>query len=203
MPADFITLAEETGTMVEMGEKIIYLACSQLAEWLRQGKNVPMLSINISPSQFNHHNFIDMVLAIFKSTAIDPAKITFEVTENLTAYNIDTIITKMSTLKAWGVKFALDDFGTGYSSLAYLKKLPIDQLKIDPSFIKDIANNASDAVIVNSILSMAKHFQIDIIAEGVENKAQNDHLIKSGCNGFQGYWFSRPLHHHEIIHQPN
>jgi EAL domain-containing protein (putative c-di-GMP-specific phosphodiesterase class I) len=161
-----------------------------------------MLSINVSPIQFNQHNFVDMVLAIFNATAVDPTKITLEVTENLIITNIDSVISKMNALKTQGVKFAIDDFGTGYSSLAYLKRMPIDQLKIDRSFIKDIAHNNSDAVIVNTILSMADHLRMDIIAEGVENQAQIEHLIKSGCKGFQGYWFCRPLHGHEIPPQP-
>ena len=200
MPSDFIGMAEDSGIIIEMGQQIILIACKQLADWHQQGKHVPMLSINISPSQFNHHNFVDMVLATFKSTKVDPSKITFELTENLIISNVDNIIYKMKALKAWGVRFAIDDFGTGYSSLAYLKKLPIDQLKIDRSFIKDIVSNSRDAIIVNSILSMAEHFQMEIIAEGVENQAQSEHLIKSGCKGFQGYWFSRPLQRHEIHH---
>ncbi|MDD4914556.1 MAG: EAL domain-containing protein [Methylococcales bacterium] len=199
MPSDFIAMAEETGIIIEMGEKILSIACAQMAEWQRGGATVPMLSINVSPTQFNHHNFVDRVLAIFKATEIDPAKITLEVTENLIISNVDEVIDKMNALKTWGVRFAIDDFGTGYSSLAYLKKLPIDQLKIDRSFIKDIVNNNNDAVIVNTILSMAEHLRMEIIAEGVENQAQNDHLIKSGCKGFQGYWLCPPLHGYEVF----
>ena len=201
MPEDFISMAEDTGIIIEMGEKILSIACSQMASWLREGAIVPMLSINVSPSQFNHHNFVNMVLAVFKETAIDPSRITLEVTENLIISNVDNVISKMNVLKAKGVRFAIDDFGTGYSSLAYLKKMPIDQLKIDRSFIKDIVSNNSDAVIVDTILSMAEHLSMEIIAEGVENQAQKDHLIKSGCKGFQGYWFCPPLHSHEVSQQ--
>lgn len=198
MPADFIAMAEETGIMIEMGEKIMHTACQQMAHWHRNGKDVPRLSINVSPSQFNHHQFVDMTLSAFKLTEVDPSKITLEITENLIVSNIDNIIEKMHRLKQWGVRFAIDDFGTGYSSLAYLKKMPIDELKIDRSFVRDILEDTNDAVIVNTILAMAEHLQLDIIAEGVENQAQMTHLVNSGCKGFQGYWFSKPLHYLDI-----
>jgi len=199
MPSAFIALAEETGIIIEMGEKIMQLACQQLVNWQRSGKNVPMLSINVSPCQFRHHNFVDMTLAIFQSTEVDPAKIILEVTEGLIIHDVDNVIKKMDLLKQSGVRFSIDDFGTGYSSLAYLKKMPLDQLKIDKSFIQDIAHNSSDAVIVNAIIAMANHLQLEIIAEGVENQAQINHLIQSGCNGFQGFWFSHPLQPDDIL----
>ena len=197
-PSAFIALAEELGIIVEIGEEIMSIACQQLSKWQSAGVDIPMLSINVSPSQFNHHNFVDMTLAILSSTLVDPAKITLEVTEGLIINNIDKVIDKMHLLKQWGVRFAIDDFGTGYSSLAYLKKMPIDQLKIDRSFVQDIASSTSDAVIVDTILSMASHLKLEIIAEGVENQAQIDHLLKSGCKGFQGFWFSQPLMPEEI-----
>jgi len=197
-PSAFIALAEDLGIIVEIGEEIMLIACRQLAQWQLAGVNVPMLSINVSPSQFNHHNFVDMTLAILSSTLVDPAKITLEVTEGLIINNVEKVIDKMHLLKQWGVRFAIDDFGTGYSSLAYLRKMPIDQLKIDRSFVQDIVSSTSDAVIVDTILSMASHLQLEIIAEGVENQAQIDHLLKSGCKGFQGYWFSQPLTPEEI-----
>jgi diguanylate cyclase (GGDEF)-like protein/PAS domain S-box-containing protein len=198
LPSAFIALAEEIGIIVEIGEEIMSIACRQLAQWQLAGVDIPMLSINVSPSQFNHHNFVDMTLAILSSTLVDPAKITLEVTEGLIINNVDRVINKMQLLKQWGVRFAIDDFGTGYSSLAYLSKMPIDQLKIDRSFVQDIVSSNSDAVIVNTILSMASHLELEIIAEGVENQAQIDHLLKSGCKGFQGYWFSKPLTPEEI-----
>ncbi len=197
-PSAFIALAEELGIIVEIGEEIMLIACRQLAQWQLAGVDIPMLSINVSPSQFNHHNFVDMTLAILSSTLVDPAKITLEVTEGLIINNVEKVIDKMHHLKQWGVRFAIDDFGTGYSSLAYLRKMPIDQLKIDRSFVQDIASSTSDAVIVDTILSMASHLQLEIIAEGVENQAQIDHLLKSGCKGFQGYLFGQPLPPEEI-----
>ena len=197
-PSAFIALAEEIGIIVDIGEEIMSLACRQLAQWQQNGVDVPMLSINVSPSQFNHHNFVDMMLAIINSSLVDPSKITLEVTEGLIINNVDKVISKMHLLKQWGVRFAIDDFGTGYSSLAYLRKMPIDQLKIDRSFVQDIVSSNSDAVIVDTILSMASHLELEIIAEGVENQAQIDHLLKSGCKGFQGYWFSQPLTPEEI-----
>ena len=192
-PVDFINLAEDTGIIIELGKKIMQIACRQLNDWIRQGKNVPRLSINVSPSQFNHEHFVNDVLEIFRETEIDPRKITLEITENLIFNNIENVIAKMQILKQWGVRFAIDDFGTGYSSLAYLKKLPIDQLKIDKSFVQDIHQHPNDVVIVNTILSMAKNLQLEIIAEGVENQAQLDYLLQYDCKGFQGYLFGRPL----------
>ena len=192
-PESFIPTAEESGVIIELGEKILLLACEQLADWELAGKHIPNLSINISPSQFVHANFIDMVLGIFKQTGINPAKITLELTENMFVSDMNLIITKMLILREHGVRFAIDDFGTGYSSLAYLQKMPIDQLKIDRSFFQEIANNDSVAIIVDTILAMANHLQLETIAEGVENEEQIKRLRQSGCKGFQGYWFSEPL----------
>lgn len=192
-PADFLPVAEETGIIIELGERILYLACQQLAAWHTQDFNVPHLAINISPAQFNHCNFVDGVVSTLASTGADPRAVMLEITENMIIKDINEVIEKMQLLKQRGIRFSIDDFGTGYSSLSYLKRLPIDQLKIDRSFVQDIPFNKNDVAIVNTIISLANNLQLEVIAEGVETLEQVNCLVDSGCNAFQGYWFSRPL----------
>jgi diguanylate cyclase (GGDEF)-like protein/PAS domain S-box-containing protein len=192
-PADFLPVAEETGIIIELGERVLYLACKQLAAWHSQGFDVPHLAINISPVQFNHINFVDSVISVLELSKVNPSSVMLEITENLIIKDINGVIEKMQRLKQRGIRFAVDDFGTGYSSLAYLQRMPIDQLKIDRSFVQEITHNENDAAIVNAIIAMAGSLNLDIIAEGVETPEQIDHLAGCGCNAFQGYWFSRPL----------
>jgi len=198
-PADFLPIAEETGMIIELGARILYLACQQLAAWQAQGFEVPHLAINISPAQFNHFNFVDSVISALELTGANPAKVMLEITENLIIKDVNEVIEKMRLLKQRGIRFSIDDFGTGYSSLAYLQRMPIDQLKIDRSFVQDITCNDNDAAIVNAIIAMAGSLKLDIIAEGVETAEQVDYLIGCGCNAFQGYWFSRPLPGAEVF----
>jgi diguanylate cyclase (GGDEF)-like protein/PAS domain S-box-containing protein len=192
-PADFLPIAEEAGIIIELGERILYLACKQLAAWHSQGFDVPHLAINISPMQFNHFNFVDSVISVLELTGVNPSAVMLEITESLIIKDINGVIEKMQLLKQRGIRFAVDDFGTGYSSLAYLQRMPIDQLKIDRSFVQEITHNENDAAIVNAIIAMAGSLNLDIIAEGVETLEQIDYLAGCGCNAFQGYWFSRPL----------
>ena len=192
-PVDFLPIAEETGIIIELGERLLYIACKQLASWHSQGFAVPHLAINISPVQFNHCNFIDSVISALKLTGVNPSMIMLEITENLIIKDINEVVEKMQLLKQRGIRFSIDDFGTGYSSLAYLQRMPIDQLKIDRSFVQDIIRNENDAAIVNAIIAMADSLKLDIIAEGVETSEQVAYLADCGCNAFQGYWFSRPL----------
>ena len=192
-PVDFLSIAEETGIIIELGARILYLACQQLAAWDAQGFDVPHLAVNISPAQFNHFNFVDVVLSTLELTGADPRAVMLEITENMIIKDINQVIEKMRLLKQRGIRFSIDDFGTGYSSLSYLKRLPIYQLKIDRSFVQDIGDNENDAAIVNTIISLAKNLKLEVIAEGVETLEQVDCLVASGCNAFQGYWFSRPL----------
>jgi diguanylate cyclase (GGDEF)-like protein/PAS domain S-box-containing protein len=192
-PADFLPIAEEAGIIIELGERILYLACKQLAAWHSQGFDVPHLAINISPMQFNHFNFVDSVISVLELTGVNPSAVMLEITESLIIKDINGVIEKMQLLKQRGIRFAVDDFGTGYSSLAYLQRMPIDQLKIDRSFVQEITHNENDAAIVNAIIAMAGSLNLDIIAEGVETPEQIDYLAGCGCNAFQGYWFSRPL----------
>jgi diguanylate cyclase (GGDEF)-like protein/PAS domain S-box-containing protein len=192
-PAEFLPIAEETAIIIELGERILYLACQQLAAWHSQDFDVPHLSINISPAQFNHSNFVDMVASVLELTGANPRAVMLETTESMIIKDIKEVVEKMQLLKQRGIRFSIDDFGTGYSSLSYLKRLPIDQLKIDRSFVQEIAHNENDAAIVNAIIVMAGSLKLDIIAEGVETPEQVDYLAGCGCNAFQGYWFSRPL----------
>ena len=198
-PADFMPIAEETGIIIDLGERILYLACQQLSSWHAQGFNVPQLAINISPVQFYHLNFVDVVTSILELTGANPLSVMLEITENMIIKDVDDVIEKMRFLKQIGIRFSIDDFGTGYSSLSYLKYLPIDQLKIDRSFVQDIAHNANDAAIVNTIISLAGNLKLEVIAEGVETLEQLNCLVCNGCNAFQGYWFNRPLPSAEIL----
>ncbi|TAN67305.1 MAG: EAL domain-containing protein [Methylobacter sp.] len=202
-PADFLPIAEETGIIIELGERILYMACKQLAAWQAQGFDVPHLAINISPVQFNHFNFVDSVISALELTGVNPSTLMLEITENLIIKDINEVIEKMRLLKQRGIRFSIDDFGTGYSSLAYLQRMPINQLKIDRSFIQDIIHNENDAAIVNAIIAMACSLKLDIIAEGVETSEQVTYLADCGCNAFQGYWFSRPLPEAEVLSKLN
>lgn len=197
-PQDFIPLAEETGMIAEIGRKVLTMACEQWVAWHRSGKQIPHISVNISPRQFSCHGFIDLVRTIIESTGVDPAHIILEITEGLIVQNVKGIIEKMYALKQLGLRFSIDDFGTGYSSLSYLSRLPIDQLKIDRTFVSNLGKNDNDDVIVDMIIALSKHLKLDLIAEGVETRQQFERLLNSGCDGFQGYYFSKPLNRDEI-----
>lgn len=197
-PSDFIPMAEESGLIVELGKKILLDACTQLVNWTREGKNIPKLSINVSPLQFHHDGFVEMMIDILTLTGADPKKITLEITENVIVHDVNSVTNKMYQLKKLGISFSIDDFGTGYSSLAYLRQMPIDELKIDRSFIKDMLNRSSDATIVSTIIGMAQQLNLNLIAEGVEETEQICFLFKNGCDGFQGFCLSFPLEHHEV-----
>ncbi|MGZ5011869.1 MAG: putative bifunctional diguanylate cyclase/phosphodiesterase [Methylobacter sp.] len=193
LPADFLSIAEQTGIIIELGECLLYQACQQLAAWHSQDFDVPHLAINISPVQFDHFNFVDSVISALELTGVNPSSVMLEITENMIIKDVNEVIEKMQLLKQRGIRFSIDDFGTGYSSLSYLKRLPIDQFKIDRSFVQDIVHHENDAAIVNTIISLAGNLKLEVIAEGVETQEQVNCLVDSGCNAFQGYWFGRPL----------
>jgi EAL domain-containing protein (putative c-di-GMP-specific phosphodiesterase class I) len=151
------------------------------------------LAVNVSARQFRQPDFVDEVLAILKKTGANPQRLKLELTESMLVHNVEEIIKKMLALKAKGVGFSLDDFGTGYSSLSYLKRLPLDQLKIDQSFVRDVLVDPNDAAIARTIVALGENLGMEVIAEGVETEAQRDFLANSGCNAYQGYFFSRPL----------
>jgi EAL domain-containing protein (putative c-di-GMP-specific phosphodiesterase class I) len=193
-PADFIPLAEETGLILPLGLWVLETACAQLAQWADQPRTAHLfLAVNVSAKQLHQADFVDQVLAVLGKTGANPKRLKLELTESLLATDVGDIIIKMSALKAHGVGFSMDDFGTGYSSLSYLKRLPLDQLKIDQSFVRDILADAHDAAIAKMVIALAESMGLAVIAEGVEIEAQRELLARLGCDAYQGYLFSRPL----------
>ena len=194
LPAEFITTAEESGLILPLGHWVLHTACTQLARWGTRAEMAHLaISVNVSVHQFHQHDFADQVLAVLDSTGANPQRLKLELTESILLANIEEVVKKMSILKKRGVGFALDDFGTGYSSLSYLKRLPLDQLKIDRSFVRDLLVDANDAAIVTTIIALAQSLGLEVIAEGVETQAQWDVLVSAGCHAYQGYFFSEPL----------
>jgi len=194
LPFHFISLAEEIGLILPIGKWVIDTACMQLKAWQSSPLTSGIvLSINVSSKQFRQNNFVEQVQESIDHYGINPSLLKLELTESLLLENVEGIIDTMITLKNIGVQFSLDDFGTGYSSLMYLKRLPLDQLKIDQSFVRDLISDGSDQAIVHTIIAMAKSLNLDIIAEGVETEDQLSFLLEKGCSSYQGYLFSRPL----------
>ena len=184
-PLDFIPLAEDTGLILSVGHWVLETTCRQLAAWAARPEMANLtIAVNVSARQFRHREFTAQVLAILEQTGANPQRLKLELTESLLVDDVEDVIAKMTALRARGVSFVLDDFGTGYSSLSYLKRLPLDQLKIDQSFVQDILCNANDAAIAKMIVSLA---------EGVETEAQRDFLAHQGCRSYQGFLCSRPL----------
>jgi diguanylate cyclase (GGDEF)-like protein/PAS domain S-box-containing protein len=193
-PGKFIPLAEESGLILSLGDWVLETACKQLVHWAtRPELSKLILAVNVSARQFYEVDFSSKVLAIIARTGARADHLKLELTESLLVDNVDDIIEKMSVLKAHGISFSLDDFGTGYSSLAYLKRLPLDQLKIDQSFVCNILIDPNEAAIAKTIVALGYSLGLDVIAEGVETQAQRDFLAEVNCNAFQGYFFSRPL----------
>jgi len=193
-PADFIPLAEETGDILAIGQWVLEEACRQLMKWQTNEltRNL-VLAINVSAKQFRQANFVSQVQAVLQRYKINPKLIKLELTESLLLDDIEDTIATMTALNRIGIKFSLDDFGTGYSSLQYLKRLPLDQLKIDQSFVRDIASDSSDKAIVRTIIVMAQSLNLNVIAEGVETKEQLTFLVNNSCYHFQGYLFGKPM----------
>ncbi|MDI1293884.1 MAG: EAL domain-containing protein [Methylobacter sp.] len=193
-PIDFIPLAEETGLILLIGHWVLETACAQIKKW---GNNCQtqhlQLAVNVSAKQFGQANFVEQVCQILRRSAINPERLKLELTESLVLYDIDNTILKMKALREIGVRFSMDDFGTGYSSLAYLTQLPLDQLKIDQSFVRNINVKTSDAVIVQTIIGMGNNLGIEVIAEGVETEGQRYFLEQNNCSIYQGYLFSKPV----------
>jgi diguanylate cyclase (GGDEF)-like protein/PAS domain S-box-containing protein len=193
-PAQFIPLAEESGLIVFIGQWVLDTACAQLKAWSRDTHTRDLrLSVNVSARQFHQPDFVNQVRQSLLASGADPARLKLELTESVVLDNVDTVVSRMRQLNALGVGFALDDFGIGYSSLSYLKRLPLDQVKIDQSFVRDIPGDPNDAAIVRAILAMSHSLGLDVIAEGVETEEQRDFLAQHNCQGYQGYLFSKPL----------
>lgn len=198
-PATFIPIAEATGLILPIGEWVLETACEHLKAWSDSGIPVKHLAVNVSPRQFRQPNFVNQVEKILAKTGADPNQLGLELTEGMVIDNISDTIDKMKALKNLGIELSIDDFGTGYSSLTYLKRMPLDILKIDQSFVHDIETDVNDAAIVDTIISMATHLDLKVIAEGVETKFELDFLEEKGCPIYQGYFFSKPVPNEQFI----
>jgi diguanylate cyclase (GGDEF)-like protein/PAS domain S-box-containing protein len=193
-PGEFIPLAEETGLILPLGNWVLESACRQLAQWAPDPKRADLcVAVNVSAGQMHQADFVEQVQAVLARTGANPKRLKLELTESLLLKDIEDTIVKMKRLKAQGIGFSLDDFGTGYSSLSYLKRLPLEQLKIDQSFVRDVLTDPNDAAIARTVVALAQSLGLSVIAEGVETQAQCDFLAQQGCNAYQGYLFSRPL----------
>ncbi|MEA3544009.1 MAG: EAL domain-containing protein, partial [Thermodesulfobacteriota bacterium] len=198
-PATFIPIAEATGLILPIGEWVLQTACEHLRAWSDSGFSVHHLAVNVSPRQFRQPNFVSQVQSILDQTGADPKLLGLELTEGMVIDNILDTIEKMEALKKMGIELSIDDFGTGYSSLTYLKKMPLDILKIDQSFVRDIETDSNDAAIVETIIAMATHLDLKVIAEGVETRPELNFLEEKGCRLYQGYLFSKPVANDQFI----
>jgi len=193
-PAEFIPIAEEGSLILEVGHWVLDTACKQIAKWskVKQTSHL-VLAVNISAKQFMQPDFVKQIASIIQKHKIDASRLKLELTESVVLDDLKTVIAKMNALREIGVTLSLDDFGTGYSSLSYLKQLPLDQIKIDQSFVRDMTTDASDAMMVKNIIDMAHNFGLNVIAEGVETESQLSKLKEDGCKSYQGYLFSKPV----------
>ena len=193
-PATFIQLSEETGLILPLGQWILDAACAQIKAWeLIPAMRDLVLAVNISARQLSADGFVEQVAAVLHTSGIEPARLKLEITESMLLSGVEKVIGTMQRIKAMGVAFSLDDFGTGYSSLQYLRRLPLDQVKIDQSFVRDIALHSRDQAIVGTIMAMANSLDLSVIAEGVETLEQRDLLASRGCHHYQGYLYSQPI----------
>jgi diguanylate cyclase (GGDEF)-like protein/PAS domain S-box-containing protein len=193
-PVDFIPVAEDSGLILPLGQWVLETACEQLAAWAKWPQTSRLsIAVNVSVHQFRHPNFVDMVVEAIQRTGVRPHKLKLELTESLLADRMEITIEKMGLLKNLGVTLSLDDFGVGYSSLSMLKRLPLDQLKIDKGFVADVLTDPNDAAISRAIIALAQSLSLQVVAEGVETHEQRDFLAYQGCDQFQGHLFSPPL----------
>jgi predicted signal transduction protein with EAL and GGDEF domain len=193
-PAEFIPVAEQSGLILPLGQWVLDTACTQLLTWSSRSDTERLtMAVNVSARQFRQPDFANQILNLLERTGANPYRLKLELTESLLLTDFEDIIVKMRTLRAIGVGFSLDDFGTGYSSLSYLKRLPLDQLKIDQSFVRDVLTDPNGAAIARTILALAHSLDFGVVAEGVETAGQRDFLLDSGCRSFQGYLFGRPV----------
>jgi diguanylate cyclase (GGDEF)-like protein/PAS domain S-box-containing protein len=191
-PAEFIPVLEETGLIVPVGDWILHTVCSQIKAWQDDGLRVPPVSVNLSARQFEQKNLSDAVHKILSATGVDPSMIEFEITESLLMSDPEAAARTLGSLRESGVRLSMDDFGTGYSSLGYLKRFPIDTLKIDRTFVHDITTDADGATLIRAIIHLAQNLRLKVVAEGVETEGQLAFLRSNGCDEMQGYLFSEP-----------
>ena len=205
-PAEFIPLAEDSGLILPLGNWVLETACTQLALWAHNDRTHHLtLAVNVSARQFRQPDFVEYVLDLISYTGVNPKRLKLELTESLLVNDVEETKLKMTALKTRGVGFSLDDFGTGYSSLSYLKRLPLDQLKIDQSFVRDLMTDSNDAAIALAVITLGHALGLAVIAEGVETQAQRDHLHSQGCDAYQGYLMGRPmplLNFEDNLHAP-
>jgi EAL domain-containing protein (putative c-di-GMP-specific phosphodiesterase class I)/GGDEF domain-containing protein len=192
-PPNFIPLAERSGVIRLIGRWILYQSCRQLSDWIRRGYSDLFVSVNLSPAQFVQKDLVEQVTAVLESTGLEGRHLKLEITEGALMDKPEDAIVKLNALRSHGIRISIDDFGTGYSSLNYLRKLPIDTLKIDKSFIDDVTTNVQNQQIVRAIISMATSLDIETLAEGVETEAQKNLILAEGCKYIQGYYFSKPV----------
>jgi len=193
-PGEFIPLAEQTGLILPLGQQVLRMACTQLAQWSQQPDTCDWtVAVNVSAQEFRHPDFVKRVLDALRESGANAHQLKLELTESLLLQDVEDGIAKMRALRERGVGFSLDDFGTGYSSLSYLKRLPLDQLKIDQSFVRDVLTDPNDAAIACTIVTLAQSLGLDVVAEGVETEGQREFLLRNGCHQFQGYLFGRPV----------
>ncbi|BDT69906.1 hypothetical protein os1_40980 [Comamonadaceae bacterium OS-1] len=193
-PAEFIPVAEQTGVILPLGHWVLGTACAQLVRWSQDPTTAELtIAVNVSAQQFKQPDYVQQVLSVLARSGAEPSRLKLELTESMLVNDVDDIIAKMTALRAHGVRLSLDDFGTGYSSLSYLKKLPLDQLKIDKSFVRDVLTDPNDAAIARTVVTLAHNMGLQVIAEGVETEGQRQFLADIGCAAIQGYLLSRPV----------
>jgi EAL domain-containing protein (putative c-di-GMP-specific phosphodiesterase class I) len=191
-PLQFIPIAEESGVILSIGQWVLGEACRQAKEWIDAGLPATPVAVNVSSVEFRSDAFLDSLRAVLKDSHLDPRYLELELTESVLMQHAESSASVLSALKSIGVRLAVDDFGTGYSSLSYLKSFPIDSLKIDQSFVRDIATDTDDVTIVSAVITMAKSLRQCVVAEGVETEEQVTFLQVHGCDEAQGYYFSKP-----------
>ncbi|HEX6177277.1 MAG TPA: GGDEF domain-containing phosphodiesterase, partial [Thermoanaerobaculia bacterium] len=192
-PSEFISLAEVSGLIVPIGEWVVRTACKQLRSWEKRLEKPLIMAVNLSARQFQHPEIVESIREAIAESGVDPASIEIEITESSAMQNVDHAVFTLRELKAIGVQIAMDDFGTGYSSLNYLKRFPIDLLKLDQTFVREVMTDERDAAIVGAVIVMAHRLGLKVIAEGVETEEQLAYLRREGCDFIQGYLYSRPL----------
>jgi EAL domain-containing protein (putative c-di-GMP-specific phosphodiesterase class I) len=200
-PFKFIPLAEETGLILQIGEWALREACKTAKQWQVQGYTPISVAVNLSPKQFRHKDIASLVASVLNETGLAPEYLNLEITETAVMDNVETAIQRLTEIKKMGVQISVDDFGTGYTSISYLKRFPIDVLKVDQSFIKGIPGSADDVAIVSAVIAMAHNLSMTVVAEGVETEEQMDYLAQHGCDVIQGYFISSPLPENKVVLQ--